>query len=231
MTGERPMMVDETEFNQLTHTPCVSINAAELCSAIVNAESIPASISSLKFFVLDCRSLDDYNCGHLPMSLHLDPALIDDARRVEELESKLTAITSMRGRHLCLVDENGEVSGQGGEQSPFVGWLSLILGRHLRYAAIVEGGYSACHAHILSLDRSSELIDHKPDLCLECNGRAANKREKRGLLASVRRFGVAFIRSQDSGEMNEETRRDSSAEFSEHSAYNQSAAPAADSDS
>ena len=161
----------------------------------------------LKFFVLDCRPLPQYNSGHLPMSFHLDPELLEE-RRAEELERRLDALSGMRGCHLCFADAtvdeeqlDSSAEASNNAPSPQLAFLSLMLRRHFKYLSIITGGFAACHARILSVDRSSELIDHRPDDCLECNGKRFSRKEKRSLFNSVsagmKRLGMGMIARLD----------------------------------
>ena len=171
----------------------------------------PSAQAELKYFVLDCRPSSQYNSGHLPMSFHLDPELLDE-RRAEELERRLDALSAMRGCHLCLADaavddepleqvEEGGGGGSSNASSPQLAFLSLMLRRQFKYVSIVSGGFAACHSRMLQLERSSELIDHRPDECLECNGRRFSRKEKKSLFTSVsagmKRLGMGMIARLD----------------------------------
>ena len=39
----------------------------------------------MKYFVVDCRPLDQYSCGHLPGSYQLDPNLVSCLRNLSSL--------------------------------------------------------------------------------------------------------------------------------------------------
>ena len=178
--------------------------------------STTGDLAEPKFFVLDCRPLSQYNSGHLPMSFHLDPDLLEE-RRAEELERRLDALMGMRGCHLCFADAavddepldssnepssiNSGSNNGNNAPSPQLAFLSLLLRRNFKYLSIISGGFAACHARILSLDRSSELVDHRPDECLECNGRRFSRKEKKSLFnsmsAGMKRLGMGMIARLD----------------------------------
>ena len=140
--------------------------------------------ADLKLFVLDCRPLAQYNSGHLPMSFHLDPDLLEE-RRAEDLERRLDALSGLRGCHLCFADaavddepiESGSEAANNAP-SPQLAFLSLLLRRHFKYLSVVSGGFAACHARILSLDRGGELIEHRPDECLSAMGGGSAERRR-----------------------------------------------------
>ena len=53
----------------------------------------------LKFFILDCRSLEEYEAGHLPCAFWINPKLEVSS---EELREKLNSLLSMKGCHFVL---------------------------------------------------------------------------------------------------------------------------------
>ena len=180
--------VDSPLYAELSRWPASMVGAEEVIDALVHGEQ-PTSASPLPYFVLDCRRLEQYDSGHLPMSYHLDPVLLEE-RRAAELEERLEAVQALRGRHFCLADDGGA---NGESSAAAAAFLSLLLGRHVKFASLIRGGFAACHARVLCLERSSELIDHRPDDCLECNGRRAVRKEKRTLLSSMKKIGSAVM--------------------------------------
>ena len=222
--------IDSPAYTQLQQWQALHVSADEVVQHIVQRgvakadsastandtkETAPADWSTqaepddLKFFVLDCRPLPQYNSGHLPMSFHLDPELLEE-RRAEELERRLDALSGMRGCHLCFADAvvddeplDNSTSNEPNNNapSPQLAFLSLMLRRNFKYLSIITGGFAACHARILGLERSSELVDHRPDDCLECNGRRFSRKEKRSLFNSVsagmKRLGMGMIARLD----------------------------------
>merc|ERR1719233_1427417 len=53
--------------------------------------------SQIKYFVIDCRPLEQYEAGHLPCAFHLDPSL-----NSESLKEKMKSILIMTGSSFCL---------------------------------------------------------------------------------------------------------------------------------
>ena len=206
--------VDSPTYTQLSQWPAAIVGVDELIDALVPQHSrghsrAPSSSTStagaaastpIKYFVLDTRPADEYESGHLPMTYHLDPALLDE-RRAEELEERLEGVLALRGCHFCLADSTGRAtdagleedangSGAAASSAAQLSFLSLLLRRHVKYVSIIQGGFPACHARLVAMERSSELIDHRPDDCLECNGRrSVAKKERRTLLSSMRKVG------------------------------------------
>ena len=182
--------------------------AGDRAAASTMGASVAGESDDLKFFILDCRPLLQYNSGHLPMSFHLDPELLEE-RRAEELEKRLDALSGLRGCHLCFADaavddeqlDPAAAEANNNAPSPQLAFLSLMLRRHFKYLSIIAGGFAACHARILSVDRSSELIDHRPDDCLECNGKRFSRKEKKSLFTSMsagmKRLGMGMIARLD----------------------------------
>ena len=201
--------IDSPAYSELAAWSCLQLSAEELIANLLPpAAPQPHSAGALKFFVLDCRPAERYESGHLPQSLHLDPSLLEE-RRADELERRLEGVTAMRGCHFALLADSSrfEPEADGAAAPPpsaAVSFLSLLLRRGIKYLSLISGGYSACHACILRLERSSELIDHRPDDCLECNGKTAVRKEKRTLLGSMRKIGSAMIARLDSSQQTAE---------------------------
>ena len=202
--------VDSPTYTQLSQWPAAMVGVDELIDALVPPHKAKTATAAspqvppvvIKYFVLDCRPADEYESGHLPMTYHLDPALLEE-RRAEELEERLEGVLALRGCHFCLADSTGRVAesaveddGSGASTASAtvaqLSFLSLLLRRQVKYLSIIQGGFPACHARLVAVDRSSELIDHRPDDCLECNGRrSTTKKEKRTLLSSMKKVHLS----------------------------------------
>jgi len=62
----------------------------------------------LKFFILDCRPLEQYEAGHLPCAYHLDPSLLSSPA---ELAERVESLAAMKGCHFCFVSRKQENAG------------------------------------------------------------------------------------------------------------------------
>ena len=54
---------------------------------------------NLKYFILDCRSLQEYEAGHLPTAFWINPKMEVSS---EQLREKLSSLLSMKGCHFVL---------------------------------------------------------------------------------------------------------------------------------
>ena len=69
---------------------------------------LSSSTPPLKFFILDCRPIEQYEAGHLPCAYHLDPDLL---LHPADLSERIDSLTSMKGCHFCFLGEGGEAPG------------------------------------------------------------------------------------------------------------------------
>ena len=85
----RKIAVDSDEYRNLLSLPCLSVSAEEIvrhCYADSAARKpaadgkdgagAAAATANIKFFILDCRPIAQYEAGHLPCAYHLDPDLV-----------------------------------------------------------------------------------------------------------------------------------------------------------
>nr|XP_018917468.1 PREDICTED: TBC1 domain family member 23 [Bemisia tabaci] len=149
---------------------CLPVSPMELItkSALPN---VPASTQQVRFFLIDCRPVQQYNAGHLPTAFHLDSNLM--------LQEPITFATAVQG--LLSAQQQAIAAGNnaGGEHLCFLGCGQLeddqythmvvasFLQKHTPFVCMVNGGYKAIHEYLdLSVDIS--LQDHSSDKCLVC---------------------------------------------------------------
>jgi len=195
-----------------TEPPSSSTAAAPSLSLTV------AGSPPLKFFILDCRPLEQYESGHLPCAYHLDPSFLHDP---SALIQRVEGLQGMNGScHWCFLGEGGErphVAAVNGSVTPthisstavVKAFVQVFIRKGFKYLSHCPGGYAACHALILASTSGSsmELVDHHPDTCLECNGRRKVKEKKgKGFLSNVRRFAGTVMARLDSGGTEDATR-------------------------
>ena len=160
---------------------------------------------NLKFFVLDCRSKEQYEAGHLPCAFHVNP---DNDISSEQYREQLTTVLEMKGCHFVLffdgrhsnigellVNTNDPLTIQTEEynarhninQSKINydknhlfrhSALLFFLEKRVKYISVCEAGYAGCHELIVG---DLELIDHNSSQCIECNGKW-----KKSMLSSVK---------------------------------------------
>jgi 3-mercaptopyruvate sulfurtransferase SseA len=57
----------------LAQALCLPVSAHEL---VYNSDSITEEAEGVRFFLVDCRPVEQYNAGHLPTAFHLDCNLV-----------------------------------------------------------------------------------------------------------------------------------------------------------
>jgi uracil phosphoribosyltransferase len=168
----RKIPVDSVEYETLLSLPCLSVAAEELVGHCYG-QPLPgaSSAASIKFIVLDCRPLVQFEAGHLPCAFHVDPVLLFND---QELAARIASLSSMRGCHFCFFGE-----GYAKHKAQACTMLNLsFLKRGFKFISNCEGGYERCHAIIASSANMFELVDHNPDKCHECNSSSKKKRRQ-----------------------------------------------------
>lgn len=165
----------------------------------------------LKFFILDCRSLEEYEAGHLPCAFWVDPSLDVSS---EQLREKLKSLLEMKGCHFVLffdgrhnssdqllLNNNDPLSIQqqdafammnrANEMEPvnpsdMMNEQQLFRQSLLYFFLEKKTKYvSICESGYAGCHElivgNLELIDHATDRCIECNGKW-----KSSLLSSVK---------------------------------------------
>eukprot|EP00698_Gefionella_okellyi_P017512 TRINITY_DN5134_c0_g1_i4.p1 TRINITY_DN5134_c0_g1~~TRINITY_DN5134_c0_g1_i4.p1 ORF type:complete len:515 (+),score=76.01 TRINITY_DN5134_c0_g1_i4:63-1607(+) len=139
---------------------CLTVTPQEVQAASVVGSRRGPEPTMIKFVVLDCRTLAQFEAGHMPVAFHIDPAIMET--RLEEFVAIIDGFKGMRGSdHFCLF-------GSGvSEDDDFLRVVSLHLRQHsFPYVSVVQGGYLATHA--LTLEGKLQLMDHTPSLCALC---------------------------------------------------------------
>ena len=212
------IQIDSLDYIHLSNLPVLNVSPQEIISHIVEGGSSSAGSSStssngvsngsissstnksndaIKFFLLDLRSVEEYESGHLPMCYHIDPALLEQP---EELEERVTSLFSMHGCHFVFIDDwsntanideesNNNNNNNIDSSRPLLVFMQSFRQKYFKYLSILDGGYSACHDLLLSSNRESEIIDHLPSQCFVCSGRVntavIQTRQRKGMFASM----------------------------------------------
>lgn len=103
--------------------------------------------SQVRFFLVDCRSPDHYNAGHLNTAFHLDATLM--LREPTEFATAIDALLSAQeqaiqtgsaagGEHLCLIG-----SGVEEEDQYMYMVIAHLLKNHRSYVSVVRGGFKS----------------------------------------------------------------------------------------
>jgi len=157
----RKISIDSPEYQSLSSMPCLTVSAEEIIHHCYEG----ATAGGIKFFILDCRPLAQYEAGHLPCAYHLDPALL---LRPDKLGKLVESLNSMKGCHFCFLDQGGSAAASRAHSSTMLNLY--FLQRGFKYVSNCEGGFERCHELISRQNKGYELIDHHPSKCVECLG-------------------------------------------------------------
>ncbi|CRL00393.1 CLUMA_CG013661, isoform A [Clunio marinus] len=144
---------------------CLPVSVYEL---IENSSGKPEG--SVRFFLVDCRPVDQYNYGHLPTAFHLDynlmltePTSFQTAMQGLLRAQKSAIEVKASGEHLCFLG-SGRI-----EEDQFVHMVvASFLQKSTQFVSILSGGYAAIHDYFgdTMLDC---LEDHDVHRCLICS--------------------------------------------------------------
>eukprot|EP00808_Paulinella_micropora_P024123 g6238.t1 len=188
----RKISIDSAEYEHLASMNCLEVSAEEIVSQCYT----DSSGRTIKYFVLDCRPMEQYNAGHLPCAFHVDPDLL---MQPEQLSRTVKDLSGMRGCHFVFCAEGGGAH----THKSSLAIILYLLQKRFKHISTCEGGYEACHALILEkrarLAESGgdenvshggyELVDHDLQRCFEC------KKEKLKSKASNKGGGFGFFSS------------------------------------
>eukprot|EP00088_Acartia_fossae_P047556 TRINITY_DN5156_c0_g1_i6.p1 TRINITY_DN5156_c0_g1~~TRINITY_DN5156_c0_g1_i6.p1 ORF type:complete len:637 (+),score=133.37 TRINITY_DN5156_c0_g1_i6:49-1959(+) len=121
---------------------------SRLCLPVSPQEVVSSELVNSQFFVVDCRSADQYNASHLSSAFHLDCSLmLQDPAQFSTACSALlafhqTSVGAGQGEHLVFLGD-----GQRGEVEDNMNMaVSRFLQQHTKFISILEGGYPSLHS-------------------------------------------------------------------------------------
>lgn len=157
------------ELVKVSQALCLPVSVYEL---IENSSDAKAD-GAVRFFLVDCRPVDQYNCGHLATAFHLDYNLM-----LTEPTSFQTAMQGLQKAQKGAIDANAS-----GEHLVFLGSgrieedqythmvVASFLQKGTQFVSILSGGYFAIHDYF-GENMLDCLEDHDVHRCLVCAGGA-----------------------------------------------------------
>ncbi|KAL3266742.1 hypothetical protein HHI36_010903 [Cryptolaemus montrouzieri] len=147
---------------------CLPVSVREL---VQNIAQDTVNIDAVRFFLVDCRPVEQYNSGHLRTAFHLDCNLM-----LQEPSAFATAVQGLfsaqkqalahgsdaGGEHLCFLG-----SGRNEEDQYTHMVVASFLQKHTQHVSLLTGGYIALHNYFNN-NPGQFLLDHDPKLCIVC---------------------------------------------------------------
>lgn len=131
---------------------------------------------AVRFFLVDCRPIDQYNYGHLPTAFHLDynlmlmePSSFQTAMQGLLRAQKGAIEANASGEHLCFLG-----SGRIEEDQYIHMVVASFLQKGTQFVSIMSGGYAAIHDYFGD-NMLDCLEDHDAARCIVCAESARNK--------------------------------------------------------
>ncbi|KAI4463822.1 hypothetical protein MML48_4g00016202 [Holotrichia oblita] len=159
----------EDECALVSQALCLPVSVRELVENI-NMET--GNIDAVRFFLVDCRPVEQYNAGHLPTAFHLDcnlmlqePSAFTTAVQglLSAQKQALAVKSNAGGEHLCFLG-----SGRNEEDQYTHMVVASFLQKHTQYVSLLTGGYMAIHNYF-SDNLNEYLQDHSPHICIVCS--------------------------------------------------------------
>ena len=139
--------VNTREFANLYFLPQIK---SLLCLPVSSDEVMASELVNCQFFVVDCRSADQYNAGHLSRAFHLDCHLmLQDPAAFSTACSALlafqqSALTAQAGgEHLVFLGDGGREDSD--VDSNMMMAVSRFLQKHTNFISVLVGGYPSFH--------------------------------------------------------------------------------------
>lgn len=186
-------------FGAQTNIEEPTIVSQALCLPVSVYELIENTSESkegaVRFFLVDCRPVDQYNVGHLATAFHLDSNLMLTEPTAFQtavqglLRAQRSAIeANASGEHLCFLG-----SGRIEEDQYTHMVVAFFLQKSTQYVSILSGGFTAIHDYFGD-GMFDCLEDHDFTMCLVCNKNGTVNRSSSGVL--LRKAGTSQQQQQ-----------------------------------
>lgn len=133
------------------------IQPQEILRNLQQVASEGSTSAQLKFFILDCRPLREFNRSHFATSFHMDPRLLD-GDDIERLESLLDGFRSMNAHFVFMGTDNDVVNSI--EVAKFV---LFFLQKGFRYVSACLEGYAKCVEMIADSWKNDLVVGNRAD--------------------------------------------------------------------
>lgn len=160
---------DEVGEVQVSKLLCLPVTLQEL----MRKERSAVTSSNISYFVIDCRSNEAYNSGHIYGSFNLDCKLLVDAP--SQFEMALACLESYK--HEQKFEEHTCFFGYGNEDEDQ--FMNMVIARFLRdgksHVTFAQGGYHGLHNVLSESNRLRFINSHDETKCRECGNVGSGK--------------------------------------------------------
>lgn len=163
MSARTPSSFKAKYFETVFKCPEPELEAeikSRLCLPVSPQEVVSSELVNSQFFVVDCRSADQYNSSHLSSAFHLDCGLmLQDPAQFSTACSALlafhqTSVGAGQGEHLVFLGD-----GREGEVEDNMNMaVSRFLQQHTKFISLLEGGYLSLHSGNSAINANSQCL-------------------------------------------------------------------------
>jgi hypothetical protein len=193
--------IDEI-INTLSKEVCLSVNPRYLLQKVYGSDnmsrcketSLFPDMDQIPFIIIDCRSLEEFNSGHLSISELVNPDGIEDIEMIKQVI--LDKFQGNKGNfHFCLMGSSGLKSEDNDLEYHSQVYLSKIfnclIDADFPYVSILEGGYLKLHEFVVHYKVS--IDGHVESKCFLCkNDGSVNHSIRAGLHKFKNKFMEGF---------------------------------------
>lgn len=176
----------------------MTLSASEVVLQVFQSFQGPIVGESIRYFIIDCRSLEEVGTGQIPTAFHFDPDAVTDPQVLDQV---LATLNPMKATvHLCVMGQGyGHIAREIGQQqlnagdqkppmpSPFEltdeffeaysrdltrvnSAVLFLMKRGFPHVSVLQGGYAAAHSELFHSKAFAvdDLIDHDVGTCQLC---------------------------------------------------------------
>ncbi|GMF11726.1 unnamed protein product [Phytophthora lilii] len=197
-------LTDSPETQQLFYLHVQAMEVAAVSATLEASEVIPSvfggiqghETGSLRYFIVDCRGVEEMRGGQVPTAFHFDPDTVSDSTVLDQVLATLDPLKTA-GVHICVMghgyahiaeelrqfqQKQGVASASpfslsesfletyANDQSRVQSTIDFLLKHEFPRVSVLEGGYSAAHGDLFRSQSLTvdDLADHDTPNCKLC---------------------------------------------------------------
>ncbi|XP_017775645.1 PREDICTED: TBC1 domain family member 23 [Nicrophorus vespilloides] len=181
------------DISLISQALCLPVSVQEL---VENSSMDGGNADAVRFFIVDCRPVEQYNAGHLSTAFHLDcnlmlqePSAFQTAVQglLNAQKQALAMNSNAGGEHLCFLG-----SGRTEEDQYTLMVVASFLQKHTQYVSILTGGFISLHDYFGN-QCGDYLQDHVSSQCMVCgplmtagkSGKQTNRGQSNDLFGKI----------------------------------------------